>query len=434
MARPRLSVVIPSRGRTHTLGHTLRTCVSQEFPDCEFLVSDNSGGGAVRDVLESFDDARLRHVRTSKLLAMADSWEFAVGQAAGEYVTVIGDDDGLLLHALPEIDRILRLVRAPLLRWESVCYNWPDLPAQPHAAPNELLIPLTKVDGYHPIHRIEARSVMLHAAHSRISYAQLPMIYASAVHQSLLGRLRTRTGRVFRSACPDVYSAFAFAHLAGRFHSCTAPIGLSGLSGASNGVADLFLRGQSPVTEEYRRLNTEAGHLLHPQVPDVPVMAARVSDAFQHARAALVPHDAGLVLDRRVLLAKCLRDLGGSGEAQLEVAAAAMRGASRDDPALLAWFERSWRAAVPDVVPKPDWYRYGGRYLHLDAAEFGVRDIYEAAVLCERLLGYKADGVNAHLVPERSGPARTSIPSAPAAEPAGTGVASLHDQELDLAL
>src|SRR5262245_4715331 len=177
MARPRLSVVIPSRGRTHTLGHTLRTCVSQEFPDCEFLVSDNSGGDAVQETLARFDDRRLRHVRTPKLLAMADSWEFAVGQAAGEYVTVLGDDDGLLLHALAEIDRIIGLVKPLALRWESVLYNWPDLPPQPHAIPNELLVPLTKTRGFHPIQRLEAAPLMLRAAHSEISYAQLPMIY-----------------------------------------------------------------------------------------------------------------------------------------------------------------------------------------------------------------------------------------------------------------
>jgi hypothetical protein len=66
MARPCLSV-IPSRGRAHTLAFTLKTCLAQELPDCEFLVSDNSGADAVRETLGQFDDRRLRLVRTPKL-------------------------------------------------------------------------------------------------------------------------------------------------------------------------------------------------------------------------------------------------------------------------------------------------------------------------------------------------------------------------------
>jgi FkbM family methyltransferase len=429
-----VSVVVPTRGRTGPLASTLRTCVAQEFADCEFVVSDNSGADGVRELLGRFDDPRIRYARTPRLLAMTDSWEFAVAQARGEYVTLIGDDDGLLLHALPEIDRLLGLVGEAVLRWESVCYTWPDLPEQPHAVANELLIPLTQVDAYHPVHRVEARPAILDAAHSRISYAQLPMIYASAVPRSLLDRLRSRTGRVFRSSYPDVYSAFALAYLAGSYYSCTTPMGLSGQSGDSNGVGVLYLGGRSPASEEFRRLNTDAGHVRHAGVPDLPLMAALVADSFQHAREALFPDDPGLALDRRALLVGCLEAFGGAGEPELAAATEAMRNAIRDDPTLLAWFEARWRAVVRDAPRKPVLRRYGGTYLHLDAAEFGVRDVYGAAELCERLLGYKTDGVNAHLVPAGPAQVRPASPSAPLPALPRDGATSLHEQELDLEL
>jgi FkbM family methyltransferase len=439
MAGPRLSVLIPTRGRAGTLGATLRTCVAQELGDCEFVVSDNSEADGVRAVLDHFDDARLRYVRTPKLLAMTDSWEFAVAQARGEYVIVIGDDDGLLLHALREIDRILALTGAVVLRWESVCYTWPDVttqlagPTQLHCVANELLIPLTQVDAYHAVQHLDARPMMLDAAHSRISYAQLPMIYASAVHRSLVDQLRARTGRIFRSAYPDVYSAFAFAYLAGSYYSCTAPMGLSGRSPTSNGVADFMLGGQSPVWEEFRRLNAEAGHDPHPSVPDLPLMPARVADAFQHAREALFPADAGLVLDRRSVLLQCLKALGGAEEGERIAAASRMRDAIRDSPLLLAWFDKSWRTAIPDDS-RMALRRYGGTYLCLDGAEFGVRDVYDVAVLCERLLGYRADGVNAHVAPEPSPPAGSATVAARAAQPRATSTAQRHVHELDQAL
>jgi FkbM family methyltransferase len=89
---------------------------------------------------------------------------------------------------------------------------------------------------------------------------------------------------------------------------------------------------------------------------------------------------------------------------------------------------------VPAAPQKPALRRYGGTYLHLDAAEFGVRDVYDAAVLCERLLGYKADGVNAHLAPEPPGRAGPATPASAAAGPPPNWAARLHEQELDLDL
>jgi hypothetical protein len=53
------------------------------------------------------------------------------------------------------------------------------------------------------------------------------------------------------------------------------------------------------------------------------------------------------------------------------------------------------------AMPRPNgahhWRRYGVDHLHLEAATFGVRDIDAAADLCERLLGYKKDGLSFRL-------------------------------------
>ena len=436
MTRPRLSVVIPTRGRVRTLGFTLQTCVAQQFDDCEFVVSDNSGASAVREVVEGLDDRRVRYARTAQLLAMSDSWEFAVSQASGEYVLLLGDDDALLLHALPEIDRILRLFRAPLLQWEMVCYTWPDVPANPFSTPNELLIPLTQVEGYQPIHLIESRPMMLAAAHSEISYAQLPMMYASAVHRRLLDRVRSRTGRVFRGRYPDVYSAFAFAYVAGYYHRCSAPMGLSGVSGASNGLAVLHLGDRSPVAEEFRRLNSEAGYAIDSYVPNVPLMAAQVAESFRSAKAAAFPDDAGLVLRRQAVVLACLRELQGRERPDRDTIEAEIRQSLRDDAGLLDWFEAT-RARTAGT-PTPILRRYGGRYLHLDASDFGVTDVHGAALLCEKLLGYRSDGVNPHLAPWDRGEAASRASGAAAGPPTvasrTAGATDLHGQNLELSL
>jgi hypothetical protein len=402
MAVPRLSIVIPTRNRADTLPFTLRTCLAQDFDNFEIIVADNQSTPPACEVLAEFVDRRIKHIRTPRALAMTDSWEFAVSHASGEYVTVVGGDDGLLLHALAEIDRLIRLLDADILRWESACYTWPDLPSQEHALPNALLIPLKQANDYYPIHRRDSAAVIPQAANSRISYTELPMIQNSAIHRRMIERLRQRTGRVFRSQCPDVYSSFAFAALAGSFYSVAAPMTINGLSKGSNGVACICLKGQSPIADDFRRLNTQAQYQWHLGVPVVPVIPSYVADSFLHAQEAVFPQQGTIVLDRRDLAKNCINEVRLTDEEEWSQLRAAIRHSLADDAHLLSWFDGEY-GGLPLASLKQIRYRYkryGGSYLYLDASDFGVTNILGAAQLCENLLGCKRDGLNCHVVPE----------------------------------
>src|SRR5213078_1360054 len=100
MIPPRFSVVIPTRERAQTLRYSLQTCLDQDFTDYEVVVCDNYSSPATREVVDSFTSPRVKYVRAPQPLAMSHNWELALAHASGEYVTVLGDDDGLLSHAL----------------------------------------------------------------------------------------------------------------------------------------------------------------------------------------------------------------------------------------------------------------------------------------------------------------------------------------------
>src|SRR5204863_7515060 len=101
--------VIPTRERAETLQYSLRTCVEQGFDDYEIVVCDNCSSPATREVVEACTSPRVRYVRADRPLAMSANWELAVSHARGEYVTVLGDDDGLMPYALRELDALARL-------------------------------------------------------------------------------------------------------------------------------------------------------------------------------------------------------------------------------------------------------------------------------------------------------------------------------------
>ena len=396
MTAPRFSIVIPTRERPHTLEHTLATCLAQDG-DFEVVVSDNWSGPATRALVERRADPRVRYVRTPGLLAMTDSLEFAVSHARGEYVVLQGDDDGLLRHALPVIDAALRATDTPLLRWESAVYNWPDV-RNAHFRPDALLVPLAQTRTGHALHALDARDMMRAAANGHASYSELPVIYNAAVRRDLFDRLRARTGRVFKTRTPDVYAAFALAALVETYHSLRAPLGICGRSGASTGVARHFGKKGSPIDNDFRRLNEAAGLHLHAWVPDLPPIPSAVADAFLWAKSELFPDDTGVTLDRPLLVKNCLNEMEIDTADEWREVQASCRHALADSPDLLGWFEGEYGGADFATLPRPNrahhWRRYGAGHLHLDAAAFGVRDIDAAADLCERLLGYKHDGLN----------------------------------------
>ncbi len=382
MTRSRFSVVIPTRERPRTLARTLATCLDQEYDDYEILVCDNGSTGATRQVVEEAGSSRVRYVKAPQPLAMSDNWELAVSSAEGEFVLVLGDDDGLMPHALREIDRLLKQTGSPLLRWETALYTWPDvnLPGQG----NYLRLPTGSA-----MQNVDARATIASVIKFEAPYVRLPMLYNSAVHRNLIGTLRTRAGRVFPNRYPDVYTGFALASLAGSYPSTALPMSMAGLSGNSFGVANLFHRGRSPLDQDFRVLNDQARLSHHPWVPDLPIFPeVPVADSFQWAKEALFPGDAALSLDRRQLLAHCLAAVTGSRDES--DALAVIRKAAAGEHALSAWLESTLAArsiaSRPAIRVRPATLGFDGDALHLDTAMFGVTNIQEAVGLAEKIL------------------------------------------------
>jgi glycosyltransferase involved in cell wall biosynthesis len=100
MSAPLFSIVIPTYNRSELVQGAVRSVLAQTFGDFEVVVSDNCSQDDTRDVIESFDDPRVRYVRTPSHGVIAESWEFARAQARGTMVMMLSDDDALMRDAL----------------------------------------------------------------------------------------------------------------------------------------------------------------------------------------------------------------------------------------------------------------------------------------------------------------------------------------------
>jgi hypothetical protein len=314
---------------------------------------------------------------------MTDNWELAVGEARGEFLQVLGDDDGLMPWALREIESLLTRFATRVVRWEAAFYTWPDIDLSESG--DYLRLSLGRRVTWH-----DAPEVMAAVLRFEAPYSLLPTLYHAVVHRDLVDELRRRAGRVLGSVCPDVYSGFALAFVAGRYPSVGVPMTMAGLSARSTGVANVFQRHRSPIDADYRRLNAEAGIRYHAVVPDLPIFPeAFVADSFLHAKAALFPDAATPALDRRRLLTHCIAAIRPGHKPEEE----ALRATVGDDPALAEWLDSTLASGViekrPDIRLRPGRLGFDGESLHLDTARFGVKGVRDAVSLAERILHYR---------------------------------------------
>ncbi len=385
MAGPRFSVVIPTRERAGTLRSALATCLGQDFADYEVVVCDNHSSPATRQVVEEAASPRVRYVRSDRPLAMSANWELAVSHARGEFVLVVGDDDGLLPFALSRADRLLRETGLAVLRWEWAYYNWPNHLFANHR--NGLEVPLGW--GFHTASAADTiRAVVNEAAW----HPALPMLYNSAVRRDVLDALRRRAGRVFASVCPDIYSGIAVAAAVGEFGVVGTPLSVCGSSGGTNG-GNVVFNPDSDVAREFWRLNADAGLDWHPRAPRLPALPAFAADAFLWAKDRLFPDDPALVLDRPATALHCLRAFRARDGEEWRGAIDRIAASLADDPAARDDFLR--RAAEVPTNPALTLDQFAGdrpwtgvRHgrLCLDAADYGVANVADAAALCARLV------------------------------------------------
>jgi glycosyltransferase involved in cell wall biosynthesis len=199
------TVVIPTRERCDTLKHSLRTCVIQQYDNLEIIVSDNFSQDRTREVVESYNDFRIRYINTGKRVSMTENFEFALSHVKPEgYVIYIGDDDGLLPNAIRDINAVVNQTGAQVLRWETAAFTWPDS----YSDRSSLFISSLRSK----IFVRETKAVINNVLSFKESYASLPKIYMqSAISYQVIREIISLSGKFYHSMIPDVYSGFAIA-------------------------------------------------------------------------------------------------------------------------------------------------------------------------------------------------------------------------------
>lgn len=375
-----LTVAIPTADRAATLEVTLRTVTQQDYADLQILVSDNASTDHTRDVVEACRDPRVEYVNTGRRLGMASNWEFALGHVKGDFVFLLGDDDGLLPSACRDVADLLASTSAKALAWEKPNYSWPDS----FAAPNQLDVCFDQDLFWLPGHFF-----LWAIARGYTSYGRLPNLYTSFVSMAVVNEIRQTTGRFFESVNPDVYSGIALAQAIPEYIYSLRPFSINGGSSKSTGQA---INRPDDFSQCFFR---EADIPMNERIPVIQgsVMSC-VAEAFLQAQAhgltgnlklseqkyhRVIFDDLKRLSRPNVTVAGCetLLRLSKSGRLRRKIAAE-----------IDAQRRKSECAEVAPVTPRRQQAAVlTNKRLSLNAARLGVSDSEQACALVAALLG-----------------------------------------------
>jgi glycosyltransferase involved in cell wall biosynthesis len=96
---PLVSVVLPTFNRRNWLPIALNSLVNQTYTNIEILVV-NDCGVDVKDIVESYDDNRIKYFSHNKNSGLAASRNTAMSKATGDYFCWLDDDDFYLPLAI----------------------------------------------------------------------------------------------------------------------------------------------------------------------------------------------------------------------------------------------------------------------------------------------------------------------------------------------
>jgi len=235
--KPLLSIVIPTKNRYLYLESFVRSFIAFESNEIELVIQDNSDiqSKDFIDNLTSINDQRIKYNYSDISLSMTGNCDLSVDLATGEYVCMLGDDDGLLFDVSIKVIKYCISNSYDAAIVNKAEYYWPDTS---HAVWKDLLA--GKV--FYKKYDFRANSISIENEIAKVlnegtawSLGFLPRVYHGFVKKECLNELKSISGTHFPGPSPDMANAIGLAKVVKTLVNIDVPAVISGHSKKSGG-------------------------------------------------------------------------------------------------------------------------------------------------------------------------------------------------------
>lgn len=265
---PLFSVIIPQKDRAEYLYHTLRTCMIQDYPNFQVIVSDDCSEDNSVEVAQQLSriDHRIKVFPHKSHIGMRDNFEFALNQVEDGYVMALGGDDGLVAGAIWRMYEILNETGKQLLTWHTTGFVYPEK----EGGPNVFYTKRRKKTG---VQILKSEDFLNKIARTfRYQIDECPMFYVKGVaSMDLVKKVKSRTadGSFYYCPTPDGFSGVVLAGEVFDYAYTEEPLSIMGTTLKSQGAN--YRRGDKKSKEESLQFfNDNIRRTMHKELASQP--------------------------------------------------------------------------------------------------------------------------------------------------------------------
>lgn len=232
----KFSVLLPTRNRLELLSYALETVTRQDHGDWEVIVSDNCSEQDVAGYVRSLNEPRIQYYRTDRFVSVTENWNNALEKSTGEFVVMLGDDDGLMRGYFSTLRRLLDeyghadviYTNALLYAYPGVIREYPEGFVQPYGYAEFL----RSATAPFWLDQITAQRLVRKSMNFMVSFGY--NMQFALISRGIIDSLR-HNGAFFQSPYPDYYAMNVLMLKAKALLVCPYPIVTIGISPKSFG-------------------------------------------------------------------------------------------------------------------------------------------------------------------------------------------------------
>ena len=271
--QPLLSIAIATKNRDKYCLSAVESILSLPNNNIQVVVQDNSDVQVLNQLLKPYlDDVRLIYNYTPPPFSSIDNFNAALELVTGEYVCLIGDDDGINPEILVatqwakdnNIDALVGNINAN--------YRWNDT-----GAPDTFFTKMTGstlsilgFNGKAELVNIEDsfNQLMQNGCTNYLDFA-FPKLYHGIVKMDVLNKIKTETGKYLKGLSPDIYSAISIACNIDKLILIDYPLTIPGVCGQSTSISEGQKKEHSKRVEDAPHFRDRGNYEWSVQVPRI---------------------------------------------------------------------------------------------------------------------------------------------------------------------
>ena len=253
------SILIPTFNRRKYLEKTLKTILDQNYVNYELIVSDSGSSDDTWEYLKNLDYPNLKIIKPEKKLSEVENFEFIINQAKGEWIIILGDDDGVLPDFFNSVDNIIKKhPEIEAISCKSGYYYHDDI----DYFYGDKVISLNYLSN--KITKVNSKKSLLFCLLGIYTREDVPMLYTSGiVKKSLVDKIKDKSqNKFFYSIIEDYYSMVAILFETNFYVSCQKPLFWVGSSKSSSG-SGLRVYENNQDVDNHLKLSRNVSAKLH---------------------------------------------------------------------------------------------------------------------------------------------------------------------------